>query len=48
MLTIILLILAVVCFGARFFVNDGRTTAAGGILLALAVALLGQPEVLSR
>lgn len=41
MLTIIVLILAAVCFGARFFVNDGRLSAAGGLLLVLAIALTG-------
>lgn len=48
MLVIVLLILAIVAFASRFFVNDGRTTAAGGILLALALALASRPEVLSR
>ena len=48
MLVIIVLILAAVCFGARLFVNDGRITAAGGLLVVLAVALLGTPEALTR
>jgi hypothetical protein len=36
MLVLILVLLAVVAFAARFFIADGRVTAAGGILLALA------------
>lgn len=36
MLVLILVLLAIICFGGRFFVADGRLTAAGGILLALA------------
>jgi len=41
MLTLILILLAIGCCGARFFLADGRLTATGGILLALAVALGG-------
>jgi hypothetical protein len=41
MLVLILIILAVICFGARFFLSDGRVTAAGGLLLCLALALSG-------
>lgn len=42
MLVIIVLILAAVCFGLRLLnVTDGRATAAGGLLLVLAIALTG-------
>lgn len=48
MLVIFVLLLATVCFGARFFVNDGRLTASGGLLLVLAIVLSNQSEVLTR
>jgi hypothetical protein len=36
MLVLLLVLLAIVAFLARFFVSDGRITAGGGLLLALA------------
>jgi hypothetical protein len=39
MLVLILVLLAVVAFAARFFVSDGRLTAAGGLLLCIALVL---------
>lgn len=49
MLTFALLILAAVCFVVRLLnVADGRATAAGGLLLALAIALGERSDVLLR